>query len=144
MGPGVEQLEADEAVEGVDLATEVGEVVGVVVVPEPAEGWDHPVRLGMDGGDALADGAPAAVGPHGAKARLRTRLVGSEAIRVGNLEEAVLERLRPERERLEQQVVRRLASGQLPGHSISPIGALQPSGTALSSGAVVIRPMSES
>ncbi len=106
MGAGMPQLYSDKGSVLVSLLADEREVLAVLLVPEPGRRRHRvPVRLGVDRGDLDADRTPAAVGSRGPEARLRARPVTSEARRVGYLEEAVPDRLRPDAERLEQHVV---------------------------------------
>ena len=109
MWPWMEELDACERSLRVCLLAQERQVVEVLVVPEPGECLRCTIGFGVDRTDLGADRRPASLGLHGAKARLGPRHVGPEAGAVRDLEEAVAEDERADCDRLEEDVVPRVA-----------------------------------
>src|SRR5437899_2569063 len=86
-----------------------GQVLDVVVVPKPCGDTMRVVRLGRDRAVLGTAGAVAALGLQRAEIRLAERLLRPEAVAMRDLVEAVLHRLGPELDRLEEDVVFRVA-----------------------------------
>ena len=93
----------------------------VLVVPQPGRHVGRLVGLGADRAVLGADRGPAALRLHPAEGGLRPRLLDPEAGAVRYLVEPVAQRLRPDPDRLEQDVVALLAAHQ----SAASISALR-------------------
>src|SRR2546425_7682125 len=84
----------------------MAQIDDVALVPQPRRVPRVLVGLGVDRAKFGADDRPASLGLHAAKARLRPRPVRAVAGAVRGLPETVAHRLRAERNRLKQDVVR--------------------------------------
>src|SRR3989442_6013548 len=107
-GPAVPQLRGGKGAVLVEHLAHDGQVLDVVVVPKPRGDAMRVVRLGRDRAVLGTAGAVAALGLHGAEIRLAERLLRPEAVAMRDLVEAVLHRLWPELDRLEEDVVLRI------------------------------------
>ena len=93
----------------------------VIFVPDSRTDGGSIVALGMDRAVLRVDDGPAAFSFHAANRRLRVWIVGAEPGAVRRLVEAILHRLRPDAERLEEHVVLRV-TGHLPASVLSAVG----------------------
>ena len=105
----VRELDAGERAVLVGLVAHERQVAQVVLVPDPGRDDRPVVRIGRDERFLGVHGRPAALGFHAAEARLRAGLLGAEPRAVGHLVEAVPQRLRPDPDGLEKDVVLRVA-----------------------------------
>ena len=108
-GAAVPQLDARERAVPVRLFAHEREIARVVVVPQSRHRPGGAVRLRMDRAELGADRCPAALGLRRAKPCLRAGPVGAEARAVRYLVEAVAQDLRPDSNRLEENVEPRVA-----------------------------------
>jgi len=109
--PTVPQFNAGERPVPMRFIAHKREIRRVVIVPEPHwNGQRRAIGLGRDRRQLDAHRRPPALGRHRAEAGLRAWPVGAEARRVGHLVEPVPQRLRPDRKRLEEDVVPRVAA----------------------------------
>src|SRR3954449_12976643 len=114
-GPAVPELGSGERSVLVEHVAHEAEVLDVVVVPEARRHAVRVVRFGMDRAVLRADRGVAALGLHRTEVRLVERLLRPEPIAVRDLVEAVLHCLRPDLDRLEEDVVLRVTR-----HSVRP------------------------
>ena len=105
----VPELDPGERVELVQAVAHDRQVAHVVVVPDARRHAMRVVRLGVDRAVLGAEGPPAALRLHAAVIGLEAGLLRARADAVGHLVEAILQRLRPELDRLEEDVVLRVA-----------------------------------
>jgi hypothetical protein len=105
----VRELDARERPVRVGFVAHDRQVAQVVVVPDASRNDGPEVRVDADERFLGAHGSPAALGLHGAKAGLRGRLLASEPGAMRHAIEAVLERLRADPDRLEEDIVAGIA-----------------------------------
>ena len=110
----VPELYAGEAVVPVRDLAQVAKVDDIAAVPDACGRVRILVGLRMDRAILGEYGAPAALGLHAAEVRLRPGPLGSRPGAVRGLPEAVAQRLRPDPDRLEQNVVLGVACHESP------------------------------
>ena len=121
VGAPVPDLDRRERAVLVEHVAHQAQVPDVAVVPEPRA---DPVRVVALRGDRAvlgAHGAPAALRLHGPEVGLKARPVRAGAVAMRHLEEPVGQRLRADLDRLEEDVVLRIA-----GHVRPPLSSLPP------------------
>ena len=101
----VSQLDSRERPVALHCPAHGGQIAGIVGTPKIGAVGRNVVGLRRYGRERGANHRPATLGLHGPKMGLRVRLVGLEACAVGHLIEAITRQLRPDPDRLEQNVV---------------------------------------
>ena len=109
MRAAVGQLDPGEGAVPVRLLGHEREVARVVLVPDRCETTGQKSESGLTSASSVQTAGPAALGLHAAEVRLRARLLAPEARAVRHLVEAVPQRLRPDLDRLEEDVVAGIA-----------------------------------
>ena len=105
MRAAVPQLDPGECAELVQAVAHRREVAHIALVPDPRRDPRGVVRLGVDRAILGAARTPAALGLHATVVRLHPRLLRAGADAMWHLVEAVLQRLRADPDRLEEDVV---------------------------------------
>src|SRR5882762_184852 len=109
----------------VDFIAHVAQIDDVALVPQTRRVPGILVRFRMDRAELGANDTPAAFGLHTAKARLSARALRAVPGAVGCLPEAIAADLRPEADRLEENVVLWISCHQtdLSGNALQAMGA---------------------
>ena len=92
------------------LLAHEAQVADIPRIPEPDADPGHDVRVCRDRANLGEDGGPAALRLHAAEVRLHARSLRARTVAVRHLPETVSERLRADLDRLEEDVVLRIAS----------------------------------